>query len=332
MKRYKTLMILGLAYLAFTVLLSGCGSNAATVNLTPVSVSEESPRAEQDETEIETEAPETDIVRSDEISNENRTAVTGPYGEISLNLPNGWSCQICPPEDEELPFGLYGIRLRPDTQETGWLDLVYTENFGVCGTGLSTEHRTIAGDDAEIGTYDEHNYWDYIAFAGINDGIVAQSDAEWMSDVKDEAMEILDTMRFDPNITAGAAYIYSSEAESDEIAVIMDMSNISDTGATIRFRQYEARETGELIYGEGYAISRLENEEWVPVLQIIDNGAFPDIGYTIPAGGEAEINTNWEWLYGKLSKGTYRISKTILDSYDNGYNEYVLYGKFFIAE
>ena len=129
-----------------------------------------------------------------------------------------------------------------------------------------------------------------------------------------------------------AAYIYSSEAESDEIAVIMDLSNISGTGATIRFRQYEERETGELIYGEGYAISRLENDEWVPVPQIIENGAFTDIGYMIPAGGEAKIETNWEWLYGKLPKGTYRISKTILDSYDNGYDEYVLYGKFFIAE
>ncbi|MBQ7564029.1 MAG: hypothetical protein IJT16_08570 [Lachnospiraceae bacterium] len=332
MKRYNALTILSLTSLAFSIFLSGCDRYTAAVNPTPVSVSDESTISENDQKEIVTDAPETDIVKSDEISNEDRIAVTGPYGEISLNLPNGWTYQICPPGDEALPIGLYGMRLRPDTQESGWLDLVYTDSFGVCGTGLSTEHRTIAGDDAEIGTYDEHDHWDYVAFEGRNDGIIAQTGAEWISDVKEESLEILDTMCFDPNKTSGAAYIYSSEAESDEIAVIMDLSNISGTGATIRFRQYEERKTGELIYGEGYAISRLENDEWAPVPQIIDNGAFPDIGYTIPVGGEAKIETNWEWLYGRLPKGTYRISKTILDSYDNGYDEYVLYGKFLIGE
>ncbi len=37
----------------------------------------------------------------------------------------------------------------------------------------------------------------------------------------------------------------------------------------------------------------------------------------IPAEGEAEIETNWEWLYGKLSPGTYRITKILTDGNRN---------------
>ena len=112
MKRYNTLTILSLTSLAFSIFLSGCDRYTAAVNPTPVSVSDESTISENDQKEIVTDAPETDIVKSDEISNEDRIAVTGPYGEISLNLPNGWTYQICPPGDEALPIGLYGMRLR----------------------------------------------------------------------------------------------------------------------------------------------------------------------------------------------------------------------------
>ncbi len=326
MKRYEKSIINSIACLAFIVFLSACGNNESTVNPTPTSVSD---GISDPEKEIETETPETGCIESDDISSKGNISAAGPYGRISLNLPNGWEYQICQSGDDSLPLGLYGIRIRPDTQKSGWLDLVYTDSFGVCGTGLSTEQRVIAGDKAEIGTYDEHDHWDYIAFEGINDGIVAQSDAEWLSDMKDEVWEILDTIKFDTSITEGAAFVYTSESESDEIAVAMDLSNISNTGVTVRFRQYADRSIDELIYGEGYAISRYENNEWVPVPQIMENAAFTDMGYMIPTGGEALINENWEWLYGKLPRGTYRISKTILDSQNNAY---VLYGQFLLAE
>ena len=51
--------------------------------------------------------------------------------------------------------------------------------------------------------------------------------------------------------------------------------------------------------------------------------------------GEAEIETNWEWLYGKLEPGTYKITKTVLDSgaSDEGdsLNRYIMSAQFLIA-
>ncbi len=281
------------------------------------------------EAEIETEVPEAEPRKSDDPTSDDLIAVAGPYGEISIDLPSAWKYEICPQDNNELTIGLYGIRFRPENQDSDWIELVYTDSFGVCGNDLSTEHRTIADVDAEIGTYDEHACWDYIAFEGNKKGIVVQSSASWLSEVNDELIEILDTLKFNSNKTEGTAFVYTPESESDDIAVAMDLQNISSTGATIRFRQYEECNTGELVYGQDYAISTLENNKWQPVPQIIDNAGFEDIAYIIPAAGESKIETNWDWLYGSLSKGTYRISKRILDPHNN---EYVLYAEFLIAE
>jgi hypothetical protein len=66
---------------------------------------------------------------------------------------------------------------------------------------------------------------------------------------------------------------------------------------------------------------------------IIDNGAFTDIGYNIPPGGESEIETDWEWLYGKLSPGTYKITKKIWTNPKDGdsLSTYTLSAQFMLA-
>ena len=55
----------------------------------------------------------------------------------------------------------------------------------------------------------------------------------------------------------------------------------------------------------------------------------------IPKNGETEMETNWEWLYGKLEPGTYKITKTVLDSGASGegdsLNRYTVSAQFLIA-
>ena len=36
------------------------------------------------------------------------------------------------------------------------------------------------------------------------------------------------------------------------------------------------------------------------------------IGYFIPSEGEAQLAVDWEWLYGKLDSGTYRVTKEVI--------------------
>ena len=60
---------------------------------------------------------------------------------------------------------------------------------------------------------------------------------------------------------------------------------------------------------------------------------YPYILYQLD--GEAEMEINWEWLYGKLSPGTYRITKILTDSSRNDPNvnipAYPLTAQFIIA-
>ena len=144
-----------------------------------------------------------------------------------------------------------------------------------------------------------------------------------------------DTLRFDEEKTEGGIGQYIPESEDATIAVMMSVSHVTPTGLTVHFTQYDKRDCGELIYGEGYHLEVLNGDTWEDVPTIIEDWGFNSIGYTIPAEGEAKIETNWEWLYGKLSPGTYRITKILTDSSRNDPNvmipAYPLTAQFMIA-
>lgn len=117
--------------------------------------------------------------------------INGIYGEISLSLPGGWSYELCP-MDSEL-YGMYGIKLYPDDADDGYIEISYAGSFGVCGMGLVEESATVAGKPAYIGTFDNHEYWDFVAFDREYDGVVAltRSVDEWWSEYGNQVLDIL---------------------------------------------------------------------------------------------------------------------------------------------
>ena len=293
----------------------------------------------------ELKAPDITDVYAAEVSDSTKenaymdtASVGGPYGQISVFLPGTWSAEACPVDSGKMTVGLYGMFLYPQDAKDGHIELFYADSFGVCGTGLSEEEVTIAGDSAHMGTYDNNEHWDFITYGGVNTKIVAtHSDCtSWTDEMWEEAFSILDTVKFDQSRTEGGAGQYIPESQNDTIAVIMSVSNITPSGLTVHFRQYDKRNTKELLYGEGYLLERLEDSSWVEVPRIIENGAFTDEGYSIPTEGEAVIETNWEWLYGKLTSGTYRITKTVWDGSNAGGHvnipAYLLKAQFYLAD
>ena len=263
------------------------------------------------------------------------SSVAGPYGEISLSVPDTWSYEPVHVDEEGLMYGLYGLILKPLAASEGQIELVCSDSFGVCGTGLTTEDITLATVTAHVGTYDDHKHWDFVTIGAENPQIVIQhTDCDsWTDEMWDEAMTILDTMVWNMDKTEGGIGRYSQESEDDTIAVSMSVSNVTPSGLTVHFRQYDKRDTEELTYGEGYQLEKFNGNDWDEVPQIIDNGAFNDIGYILPSEGEAEIEINWEWLYGRLSPGRYRITKTIVDVRKVGNNPlYSLTSEFFIMD
>ncbi len=317
--------------LTAALLLSGCG--AATVPEsadTPipementVSVSAESEEAKPEDTE-------------DADKDQARIYAKGPYGRISVVLPDDWVYQTYSVNSDHSNNGSYGMWIRPAREDTGYVDLFYMQMFAVCGTGLEQETATIAGDEASIGTFDNHEMWDFINFRGINEGVTAQNvmAEEWPEKDRETILKILETLEYEPYQTEGAVSYFKRESEIPEIGVIAEAYDITSSGATVRFRVWDPDlASGELEYGEDYSLEKQEGEVWNPVPVIFEGEwGVNDIAYIIPKEQESkgsEWEVNWEWLYGRLEPGDYRIGKTIMDFRDTGdYDTYKIYTYF----
>lgn len=323
------------------LMLCGCGSpieveelnneNSAAISASEIQAESGSGA---DTFETQTESVET---AASENADAGITDVTqsGPYGAISISLPAGWSYEAYPIDSDELLSGMYGIHFFPEEVTNGYISLVYMDSFGVCGTGLTEETATVAGNSACIGTYDNHDYWDFIFFDGEYEGIVAMTYFvdEWWNDYSAQVLEILNTLSFDPDLKEGGAYVYNAESEISEIGLHFSLKNVSSTGATLVFNQYDAdAPTGELEYGEDFVIEQQRNGKWesVPVTVKGDYG-FNAIAYMITAGDTTKKELDWEWLYGALAPGEYRIQKTVNDFRSSGdYSQYTAYARFIL--
>ncbi|MCM1102218.1 MAG: hypothetical protein NC079_10490 [Clostridium sp.] len=252
----------------------------------------------------------------------------GRAGTIYLTLPEDWECELCP--DEGLRSGEYGIRFWPADAPEGVVELGYQDFFGVCGTGLAMEKITLAGDPATVGIYDGHGYWDYVSWRESKKGIVALMyvDEEWWSEYGEQVRAILDTLRFDTSV-------------AEPIGLTLKISDVTPTGATLIFEQNGGSPTGDLHFGEQWTL-----EQWTPERPETVEGetgweevtpAEPGdymirmVAYMIPLGETASQELDWEWLYGELPAGMYRIGKEVDDWRGLGdWDTYRLYVTFLI--
>ena len=90
--------------------------------------------------------------------------------------------------------------------------------------------------------------------------------------------------------------------------VSIRISDVSSTGATAIIQDSNEQ---PYLYGEWYKIERCLDGQWYDVDTVIDNYGFNMIGYMPDIHGEIKFSINWEWLYGKLPSGDYRIQKHV---------------------
>lgn len=259
----------------------------------------------------------------------------GPFGRITITLPADWKYETCPVEGDEVLGGDYGIRFSPESVTEGYIELVYVERFGVCGTGLETEKKTIGDCPVNIGTYDGHQYWDFIHFQGPYEGIVARTCLveSWWEEYEEEVLDILNTLSFEPDVREGGIYVYDKESENDQIGLYFSLKRVTSTGVALVYDQYDPEApTGELLDGDDFTLEVKTGSQWeaVPITLKGDYG-FHDIAYEIPRGGITERELNWEWLYGELEPGEYRIWKRIHDFRKAGeFDEYEICARFLL--
>ncbi|MBE6899688.1 MAG: hypothetical protein E7479_03360 [Ruminococcaceae bacterium] len=142
------------------------------------------------------------------------------------------------------------------------------------------------------------------------------------NDVKSEKIECEDGFFEIPE--GGKVYIYELYVKyksgschygfridsPDEWGLTLSVSDVTATGLTVIFTQSGGNPTGELMTGSYYRIESADGE-----LAYIVEGeiAWTAEAYMIPKDGSVSMNVNWEWLYGVLEPGTYKIFKGVSD-------------------
>ena len=95
-----------------------------------------------------------------------------------------------------------------------------------------------------------------------------------------------------------------------DITMKIKEGTLTNAGATLIIKD---RTGDDHTYGDWYRIDKKENNEWVEQQPLIDDYGFNMMGYLPDDNNEVELATDWEWLYGDLEVGYYRIVKTLPD-------------------
>ena len=97
--------------------------------------------------------------------------------------------------------------------------------------------------------------------------------------------------------------------------ITLTAETVTPTSATIKCTQSGGEPTGELHTGSWYILETWTQENgWKEMPYIIDGEiGWEDIAWIIPMDGTCEWEINWEWLYGTIPAGKYRIGKELMD-------------------
>ena len=121
--------------------------------------------------------------------------------------------------------------------------------------------------------------------------------------------------------------------EDEGWGVRMWAEDVTNTGAKVVFEQFGGNAEGDLQTGEWFELEVLNNDnEWekVGTNPLIDY-AFNAVAYMIKKNEKTEMIVEWEWLYGELPEGYYRIAKKVMDYRAPGdFDEKIYYADFLI--
>lgn len=95
------------------------------------------------------------------------------------------------------------------------------------------------------------------------------------------------------------------------VSMTVEEESVSSTGLTVVL---ENNSDSQVIYSEDLLLEEKRSDSWYQVPVIIEEEyGFQDIGYEVNPGEQDSLNIDWEWLYGDIDEGHYRIVKNVLD-------------------
>ncbi len=119
---------------------------------------------------------------------------------------------------------------------------------------------------------------------------------------------------------------FSTEFEiTDEWCISMSATDVTTDGLTLIISQNGGEFDGELLTGSYYKLQKLTDNIWTDVPYVLGDNvvyAWDDVAHIIGKSDVTQMPVNWNWFYGSLEPGKYRIEKLIM-----GYIEPGVYGK-----
>lgn len=118
----------------------------------------------------------------------------------------------------------------------------------------------------------------------------------------------------------------------DKWGLQLSAKDVTSESLTIVFQQSGGSPSGELQTGSWFSLEVHDQNEWKPLETnpLIDY-AWNSIAYRIKKNEATELKTEWKWLYGELSIGSYRLGKKVMDFRKSGdFDEEIYYVYFTI--
>ena len=117
--------------------------------------------------------------------------------------------------------------------------------------------------------------------------------------------------------------------------ITLTAENITPTSVTLKCTQSSSIPTGELQTGSWYILETWTKEKgWIQMPYVVDGEiSWTAEAWMIPINDTFEWEVDWEWLYGTLPIGEYRIGKSIMDFRETGdYDTVTYYAEFEILK
>jgi len=150
-------------------------------------------------------------------------------------------------------------------------------------------------------------------FRAINDDTRSFWPEEQEQDyTKDDILTVDTTGDVNTSLTVGA------DEGFPDWGLTLSVKDVTPTGLTLVCSRRGGNLTGELECGTDYHLIVLEDGMWKDVPTVIEEYGWNSLACWIPEGQDTEFTYSWEWLYGKLPAGTYRLKKGFMDFREPG--------------
>lgn len=101
--------------------------------------------------------------------------------------------------------------------------------------------------------------------------------------------------------------------EIENVSMTIKDGTLTRSGATVIIN--DSNGVGTYVYGTEFRVDKKVNGEWKELEYAHDDFGFTEMAYYVNDNGKLEFDCDWEYMYGKLSNGEYRIVKdTFLES------------------